>query len=269
MLPENEVTEFENRAYVNPQLTIDEGDSFIDKLRSTQQANNQQIKTQTYNLGKAVPSNLGGLVGGEGYWTSRYQTPVMNSLANSLRATNRATALNQAMQNDLEMWKKRYNDAKMNYQKRQNNNTNNPDGPANITEGGVEYDDTTVTSDPNWELTSNGGVILAEPNGDTGGLTGRIFKDGEWIDTNMKYSHDAVRAAGADQLSDIFTGMYNYTLPTGQELELGGWDENLVLGTDPMTGTSEYYVWNNKDNTYTPVRGSEGNTSGGTKWWTK
>ena len=85
----------------------------------------------------------------------------------------------------------------------------------------------------------------------------------------MKYSHDAVRAAGADQLSDIFTGMYNYTLPTGQELELGGWDENLVLGTDPMTGTSEYYVWNNKDNTYTPVRGAEGKTSGGTKWWTK
>lgn len=118
MLPENEVTEFENRTYVNPQLAIDEGNSFIDKLRSTQQANNQQIKTQTYNLGKAVPSNLGGLTGGEGYWTSRYQTPAMNTLANDLRAANRKMALEQAMQNDISMWQNRYNAAKRAYQSR-------------------------------------------------------------------------------------------------------------------------------------------------------
>lgn len=120
MLPENEVTEFDNRTYVNPQLAIDEGNSFIDKLRSTQQANNQQIKTQTYNLGKAVPSNLGGLVGGEGYWTSRYQTPAMNTLANDLRAANRKIALEQAMQNDISMWQNRYNAAKRAYQSRAN-----------------------------------------------------------------------------------------------------------------------------------------------------
>lgn len=139
ILPENEATEFENRTYVNPQLVVDEGESFIDKLRSTQQANNQQIKTQTYNLGTAVPSNLGGLVGGEGYWTSRYQTPQTISLANDLRAANRAAALNQAMQNDIAAWKKRYADAKRAYELSQNGGNNNDD----TTEGEVKYEDNT------------------------------------------------------------------------------------------------------------------------------
>lgn len=142
ILPENEATEFENRTYVNPQLVVDEGESFIDKLRSTQQANNQQIKTQTYNLGTAVPSNLGGLVGGEGYWTSRYQTPQTISLVNDLRASNRAAALNQAMQNDIAVWKKRYEEAKRNYEKSQNSGGggNNDD---DTTEGEVKYEDNT------------------------------------------------------------------------------------------------------------------------------
>lgn len=143
MLPENEVTEFENRAYVNPQLTIDEGDSFINKLRSTQQANNQQIKTQTYNLGKAVPSNLGGLVGGEGYWTSRYQTPAMNTLANDLRTANRKIALERAMQNDIAMWQNRYNTAKRAYQSRLNGGGSSSGG----NNGGGD-DENKLTGDP-------------------------------------------------------------------------------------------------------------------------
>lgn len=121
ILSDNEQTEFENRSYVNPQLAIDEGDSFIEKLRATQLANNQQVKNQTYNLGTAVPSNLGGLVGGEGYWTSRYQTPQTNSLANDLRAANRKIALTKAMQNDVDAWQHRYNLAKMAYQRRAEN----------------------------------------------------------------------------------------------------------------------------------------------------
>lgn len=111
ILPDNEYTEFENRAYVNPQVSLDEQTAFIDKLRQTQQANNQQIKTDTYNLGTAVPSNLGGLTGGEGYFTARYQTPQTNSLVNDLRAVNQATALKQVLENEQAKMKHRYNKA--------------------------------------------------------------------------------------------------------------------------------------------------------------
>ncbi len=112
ILPDNEYTEFENRSYVNPQVSLDEQTAFIDNLRSTQQANNQQIKTDTYNLGTAVPSNLGGLTGGEGYFTSRYQTPQTNSLANDLRSVAQASALNQILENEQAKWKNRYNKAR-------------------------------------------------------------------------------------------------------------------------------------------------------------
>lgn len=122
ILPDNEYTEFEDRYYVNPQVALDEGNKFIDNLRSTQQTNNQQIRNQAYNLGKAVPSNLGGLVGGEGYFTSRYQTPQMTSLANNLRATNQANALKSVLENDSNAWKKRYTQAYQNYQKRSGGN---------------------------------------------------------------------------------------------------------------------------------------------------
>lgn len=143
ILPDNEYTEFEDRYYVNPQVALDEGNKFIDNLRSTQQTNNQQIRNQAYNLGKAVPSNLGGLVGGEGYFTSRYQTPQMTSLANNLRATNQANALKSVLENDQNAWKKRYTQAYQNYQKR----TNSPD---NTTEEKKKLgvDTNPSTSDP-------------------------------------------------------------------------------------------------------------------------
>lgn len=53
-----------------------------------------------------------------GYFTSRYQTPQTNSAVANLRATAQAAALNQVLSNEQEMWKKRYNDAYRDYQKR-------------------------------------------------------------------------------------------------------------------------------------------------------
>lgn len=61
ILNDSDFVEVEGRYYANPQVALDESNKFIDNLRSTQQANNQQIQTDTYNLGAAVPSNLGGL----------------------------------------------------------------------------------------------------------------------------------------------------------------------------------------------------------------
>lgn len=111
ILPSDEFIEYEGQFYSNPQKGLEESNTFIDNLRNVQNANNAEINAQTRNLGTAVPSNLGGLVGGEGYWTSRYQTPQTNAVVANLRATAQAQALNEALSNNLAMYKQRYNNA--------------------------------------------------------------------------------------------------------------------------------------------------------------
>lgn len=118
ILPENETTTFEEQTYVNPETSLNEQNTFIENLRANQQQNNAQIQQDTHNLGTDVPSNLGGLVGGEGYFTSRYQTPQTNSLTTDLRATAQAQALGEVLQNQQAMWKNRYNEAYRAAQKR-------------------------------------------------------------------------------------------------------------------------------------------------------
>lgn len=123
-LPENEQTEFESMRYLNPNLQVTRTNQFIDNLRANQQANNQQITMQARNLGTQVPSNLGGLTGGTGYFTSRYQTPQTNAATQNLRTAALLAAMNQAGKNELAMWQKRQQDAYRAYQKRQNDKTN-------------------------------------------------------------------------------------------------------------------------------------------------
>lgn len=128
MLNDNEYTEVEGRKYLNPNLVVDETSSFIDNLRQTQNANNAQIAEQTRMLGTDVPTNLGGLAGGNAssYWTSRYQTPQTNALVQDLRTAAQASALNQALENEQAMWKKRYQDAYRRYQKSAYDKANQP-----------------------------------------------------------------------------------------------------------------------------------------------
>lgn len=121
ILPTEEYTEVDGRAYLNPQVALDESNTFIDNLRATQGQQNQEITSDTQMLGTDVPSNLGGLTGAESYFTSRYQTPMTNAAVNSLRATAQAAALNQILQNEQAIWKKRYQDAYRDYQKRSYN----------------------------------------------------------------------------------------------------------------------------------------------------
>lgn len=129
MLPSEEYTEVEGRAYVNPQVSLDETTDFIQNLRDTQGQNTQQIISDTQALGTEVPSNLGGLTGAESYFTSRYQTPQTAALVADLRSTAQAKALNDALANEQAMWKKRYNDAYRAYQKSVYDKTNNPSTP--------------------------------------------------------------------------------------------------------------------------------------------
>lgn len=151
IIPENEMTEVEGRVYINPQTGIDTTNAFIENLRQTQQANTAQIADQTQALGTEVPSNLGGLTGGTGYWTSRYQVPQTNAAVANLRAAAQAQALNEVLANEQAIWKKRYQQAYRNYQSRQNAKANasyggSSSGVSGGVSGGVDYEDTSEPS---------------------------------------------------------------------------------------------------------------------------
>lgn len=151
----------EDRRYINPQTSLDEQNAFIQTLRDTQAQRNAQIQQDTYNLGTAVPSNLGGLTGSEGYFASRYQTPQTNTLVADLRAAAQAQALNEAMTNELNKAKEKYNRAYKAASRRKaasggggGTTTTNPSGlPDNVSQE-------TVASDKNqfWGLNFNDDV---------------------------------------------------------------------------------------------------------------
>lgn len=114
----DEFYEYEDRAYIKPTLSSGEQEAFIDNLRNIQGQNNAQIAQQTYNLGTDVPSNLGGLGGGESYFMSRYQTPQVDEMVSTLKAAAQAQALNDVMSNYQAQLKQRYNNAYRKAQKR-------------------------------------------------------------------------------------------------------------------------------------------------------
>lgn len=115
----DEFYEFEDRAYVNPTLSSSEQESFINSLRDLQGQNNAQIAEQTYNLGTQVPSNLGGLGGGEAYFTSRYQTPQVGEMVSTLKSAAQAQALNDVLSNYQNQLQNQYKQAYRNAQSRQ------------------------------------------------------------------------------------------------------------------------------------------------------
>lgn len=115
---DNETYEFEDRRYVTPTLSSGEQEQFISNLRDIQAQNNAQIQEQTYNLGTDIPSNLGGLGGGEAYFTSRYQTPQVDEMVSTLKSAAQAQALNDVMTNYKNQLQNRYKQAYRKYQAR-------------------------------------------------------------------------------------------------------------------------------------------------------
>ena len=166
ILPTETFTEVEGRGYLNPQVALDESNAFIDNLRATQAQQNQQIAQQTHNLGTDVPSNLGGLTGAGSYFTSRYQVPQTSSAVANLRATAQAAALNQALQNEQDIWKKKYNDAYRAYQQRAWNKNNGGGGG----DGDDEDDDNPdfVESGENLTIKENELILPESKTTDTG-----------------------------------------------------------------------------------------------------
>ena len=174
ILPENEFVEIEGRQYLNPQTGLDESNAFIENLRATQGQQNQQIASDTYNLGTDIQSVQGGLgtntPANMGYFTSRYQIPQTNSAVANLRAAAQAQALNEVLANEQAIWKKRYQDAYRNYQKRQNaranapTTTNNP--YANVPGDDPEYETTTPSGTGGASVSGvSGAYTVVDPSG--------------------------------------------------------------------------------------------------------
>lgn len=116
---DNEFYTFEDRAYIQPTVSSDEQEAFINNLRDVQARNNADIAQQTRNLGTDISSNLGGLGGGEAYFNSRYQTPQVNEMVDTLKAASQAEVAQDVMQNYQAQLKERYNQAARKAQQRQ------------------------------------------------------------------------------------------------------------------------------------------------------
>lgn len=115
----SEFYEYEDRAYIQPTLSSGEQQAFIDNLRNIQAQNNAQIAEQTYNLGTQVPSNLGGLGGGEAYFNARYQTPQVGEMVATLKSAAQAQELSDILNNYQSQLKQKYSSAQRSYNKRQ------------------------------------------------------------------------------------------------------------------------------------------------------
>lgn len=114
-----------DRRYINPQVSLAEQNAFINNLRNNQQDWTDETISVTENLGTKIPSQLGGLTGGSGYFASRYQTPQTNSMVSDLRAAAQSQALSQLMNNEIAKAQKRYSDAYRAAKKRESDANSN------------------------------------------------------------------------------------------------------------------------------------------------
>lgn len=205
---ENDVfNEFEERVYLDPTQSRNEQLSFIDTLRETQANNTAQINADTYALGSQLPSNLGGLRGAEDTFVARYQTPQINQTVANLRLAAQQSALNTALSNLQNAYKKRYNDAMFNYQKRAATAATTPktttDGDTSqgevitdtITETTISPDTLLPDGTPNSVVSGPAGTTAVNPDGNYTEYTNadgarvreyndghiEVFRDGQWV----------------------------------------------------------------------------------------
>lgn len=156
-MKDNETFEFENRTYINPDVSRDEQTAFIDTLRDIQAQNNAQIATETHNLGTDIEHPRGGLNGSEEYWKSLYQTPQTNAAVADMKAVAQQTALNDALTNYQNMLQDKYNQAYRDYQKRAYNySRRSSSGSGGGSGGGDGSNDSTYKGDTEYRSTDDG-----------------------------------------------------------------------------------------------------------------
>lgn len=146
---EDETITFEDRSYVNPQVSLAEQDQFLERFKDIQSQNQAQINQQTQALGSQVPSNQGGLVGAEGLWNVQYQRPQVNAAIENLRQSNQLQALNTVMSNEQNAMTNRLNQVKRAYyralqeQNKRDRDKTNSSNSSNSPKGDVDL----ITSD--------------------------------------------------------------------------------------------------------------------------
>lgn len=192
----SEFNYFEDQAYINPKLSSGEQMAFIDKFRDIQNQNNQQIATDTYNLGKALPSNLGGLGGGESYFNARYQNNQVDDMVANLKTAAQAQELNDVMSNYQAQLKKRYSNAQRAYNRRHSPTGTNPTSngqPDNldIEDSGIKAGSGDITPGK----TTNTYIPGAQVTTTVGTLSGgnEVYADGERVYENGQKSKKRVR----------------------------------------------------------------------------
>ena len=178
MNPEEFYT-YEDRAYVSPTISRDEQLGFVDTLRDVVNQGNEQITTQTKQLGTNVQPSRGGLTGSEGYFQQRYQTTPIEYQANTLKATAQAKALNDLMSNYAAQAKNRYQQAYRKAAKKGSGDpTSNPDDNDPFTpdpiEDGEKYTGLGSITGDSSDSTGDGSIFSPDPEG----------KYGFWQDRN-------------------------------------------------------------------------------------
>lgn len=238
MLPTSEYSEFENRAYLNPQLSVDETNQFIDALRATQAENTAQTEQQTQALGTNTQSSLGGLGGAGSYFISRYQTPQTNSTVADLRAAAQADALNTVLANEQAMWKKRYNDAYRAYQKRQYDASKSPTNNQN-TDGEVEVTGEVVSDNGASKIELDalegreGYYSVVDPY--TGEITDVPMDSGQQEKRLFKYTDIPINSMRNEKYTNEEGKQvwgWTYTLPSGKVVGVKYPRQKIVLGSD-------------------------------------
>lgn len=229
----SEYYEQDGRYYVNPTLSSGEQEKFISNLRDIQSQNNAQIAEQTYNLGTQIPSNLGGLGGGEAYFNARYQTPQVDEMVATLKSAADAQALNDVMSNYQAQLKNKYNQAQRRANKRARARQN------------AYYNS----------------LLSGVPSGGNGGLD--IVTDTGSNQTNIPVNVNP--NTGQNSLVQTGKNTYSYqgkTLIPAPTSFMGIYDQGLGLGVWPngkkVTEGSTYtiggktYTYIKADNTSTP-----------------
>lgn len=144
IMNENEYLKVNDRYYVNPQLSVDESEQFLEKLKTAQAEGNARIAQETHNLGTDVPSSMGGLSGSGGVWQQRYQTPQVNSMVADLKATAQAQALNETLSNLMAQKQQEYKNAyRAAYKKKESNQSGTGTNKNTGTGGNITQENST------------------------------------------------------------------------------------------------------------------------------
>ena len=214
---------------MSPEEIIEAYDVLAQNIQDRTAADAASIGNAQRSLGtlaERVASPSGQTSGLANYTYNRTLRPVVDTLSTSLVKEGKAAALEKYLADKLREAKAAYENSRI---AAAGNNNNNSGSGINSDKG-----------------TSYNGRETNEKDDEGQNIT---YGDMPW--------------SGWGEANDWITGKYNFTLPDGKEVELGGNDESLHTGSNGY-----YYIYNVKTKKYYKITGDEGGTPGGGRWWT-